>query len=67
VSDRPKRPRTNDPTLTYLFDSLERIELKLDGDIKDDAVHHRNLYIWCVVLSVAFTGSYGLHLITGLM
>ena len=63
--DREARPHTDDPSIRYLFDSLERIESKLDRDLLTDARDHRNLYVWCAILSVAGVGGsgIGMHLL----
>jgi hypothetical protein len=55
MSDRP-RPNVNDPVDQYLFDSLERIENKLDGyKTAGDTVHNR-LILWCAVLTLVVGG-----------
>lgn len=60
MGDAHHRPSVADPALTYIFDSLDRIETKLDNKAQAaDALHNR-LILWCALLSVALGGGWGL-------
>ena len=54
---RPERPQVTDLAIGYIFDSLERIENKLDGYKKEGDATHNRMYAWLAALTVLFGGS----------